>query len=74
MEWHRPQGSYIDPELQAVLARDGLSALDRLLAGQPPGEAIPCHQIGALVRLIDQAARVGAASGSEAPSGAGEGA
>jgi hypothetical protein len=48
-----------DPELQALLARDGLAALDRLLAGQRPGESIECREVGALVRLISQAGRVG---------------
>lgn len=51
-----------DPELQAALARHGLKALDRLLTGQAPGNDLPADQIGALVRLINQAAEAGEAA------------
>ena len=49
-----------DAELQAALARDGLAALDQLLTGQPAGDSIACARIGALIRLIQQAAVAGA--------------
>lgn len=56
----------LDPEHQASLARHGLSALDQLLNSQPPGDRITCEGVGALVRLIAQAASVGAIQDREA--------
>jgi hypothetical protein len=51
------QSAY-DPELQAVLARDALLALDQLLTALPPGDSILCSRVGAIVRLIAQAVGV----------------
>ena len=51
-----------DPELQASLARLGLAALSSLLGYVPAGEALESAEIGALVRLIDQAAGQGGAA------------
>ncbi len=51
-----------DPELQASLARHGLDGLDRLLGYVPAGDRLEAVQIGALVRLIADAARVGASA------------
>jgi hypothetical protein len=51
-----------DPELQRALARDGLIGLDALLTALPAGESIACAYVGALVRLIVQAAEIGAAA------------
>jgi hypothetical protein len=48
-----------DPELQAHLAREALLALDQLIAGQTAGEMIACARVGALLRLIVQAAEIG---------------
>ena len=45
-----------DPELQPYLARDALIGLDHLLTGQSHGESIRCHHVGAIIRLIVQAA------------------
>lgn len=44
----------VDPELAAVVAHNAASGLDRLLAAQQAGEVIPCHEIGAILRLIRQ--------------------
>jgi hypothetical protein len=44
-----------DPELQSILAREALAALDQLLSAQPAGETILCTRVGAIVRLIHQA-------------------
>ncbi|HEV2747732.1 MAG TPA: hypothetical protein VGW34_10605 [Allosphingosinicella sp.] len=49
-----------DPELQPALARLSLAALDRLLTLVPAGESLPAAELGALVRLIHQAAEYGA--------------
>jgi hypothetical protein len=48
-----PQGR--DGALQRHLGLTGLRGLDRLLTGQPAGETIETAQVGALVRLIQQA-------------------
>jgi hypothetical protein len=50
-----------DRELQSVLAREALAALDQLLTSQPPGESIECSRVGAIIRLIKQAEKAGRA-------------